>query len=300
MTTARRIDPSSTTDDLIVELQRHAVSEGANTMGWPGLTIYRFTQPAGLPPKPQAGTLAIGIVTQGGSATVVSGPRLNLHRQIAHSAPHRPCLCMVLQVDPRLIRRVWLAMAAHHPRLAPAVDDFDCTASQLDVDLLDSTVRFLRSLTSESDRRVLAPLYLEEAVYRVLQGEQCARLVGVALHRERGPVAETLEFIDDNLHEPLTVAGLARRVHLSSSSLSRVFREATGRSPYQYVKEARLTRARELLAGGHLGIAGVAYLVGYTSISHFIKEFRNRFGMTPGDYADTVTAQGRRSRTSIA
>jgi AraC-like DNA-binding protein len=59
----------------------------------------------------------------------------------------------------------------------------------------------------------------------------------------------------------------------------------TGRSPYQYVKEARLDRARQLLDDGRLGIAHVAHSVGYTSVSHFIKGFRARFGVTPGDYA---------------
>jgi AraC-like DNA-binding protein len=51
------------------------------------------------------------------------------------------------------------------------------------------------------------------------------------------------------------------------------------------VKETRLDRARQLLDGGRLGIAHVAHSVGYTSVSHFIKGFRVRFGVTPGDYA---------------
>ena len=60
----------------------------------------------------------------------------------------------------------------------------------------------------------------------------------------------------------------------------------TGRSPYQFVKEMRLDRARELLIDGQLAVARVSKEVGYGSVSHFISEFRARFGVTPRTYSD--------------
>jgi AraC-like DNA-binding protein len=48
----------------------------------------------------------------------------------------------------------------------------------------------------------------------------------------------------------------------------------------------RLDRARELLLDGRLSVTDVSRAVGYSSASHFIKEFRSRFGTTPRAYVD--------------
>ena len=88
------------------------------------------------------------------------------------------------------------------------------------------------------------------------------------------------------MSEPLTVSDLAERVSLSPSAFSHLFREVTGKSPYQFVKEMRLNRARELLVEGeaerHAGFPGGRL----RSTSHFINEFRSRFGATPRAYSD--------------
>jgi transcriptional regulator GlxA family with amidase domain len=145
----------------------------------------------------------------------------------------------------------------------------------------------MRSLTADSDRRVLAPLYLQELVYRILQRDRFSKLLLIAGQQADGnSVAAALNYINAHLSEPLTVEVLAGQVNLSSSAFSRRFRELTGRSPYQFVKESRLERARELLLERRLGVGDISAAVGYASQSHFTKEFRARFGTTPGEYAD--------------
>ena len=71
---------------------------------------------------------------------------------------------------------------------------------------------------------------------------------------------------------------------LSPSAFAHLFRDVTGRSPYQFVKEMRLDRARELLLDGQYTVARISKEVGYASVSHFISEFRGRFGVTPRAY----------------
>jgi transcriptional regulator GlxA family with amidase domain len=148
-------------------------------------------------------------------------------------------------------------------------------------------VRFLRSIETGADRRVLAPMYLREMVYRVLQREQYARLLAIAAAESASnPVSAVLEYVRAHLSDPLTVADLAEQVSLSPSAFAHLFRDVTGRSPYQFVKEMRLDKARELLIDGQLAVVRVAQEVGYGSVSHFISEFRSRFGVTPGTYSD--------------
>jgi AraC-like DNA-binding protein len=79
---------------------------------------------------------------------------------------------------------------------------------------------------------------------------------------------------------------MAEQVSLSPSAFAHLFRDVTGRSPYQFLKEMRLDRARELLVDGNLAVARVSKEVGCASVSHFISEFRVRFGVTPRAYCD--------------
>jgi AraC-like DNA-binding protein len=79
---------------------------------------------------------------------------------------------------------------------------------------------------------------------------------------------------------------MADLVNLSPSAFAHLFRDVTGRSPYQFLKEMRLDRARELLVDGSFTVARISKEVGYASVSHFISEFRARFGVTPRGYCD--------------
>jgi AraC-like DNA-binding protein len=82
---------------------------------------------------------------------------------------------------------------------------------------------------------------------------------------------------------------MADLVNLSPSAFAHLFRDVTGRSPYQFLKEMRLDRARELLIDGNFTVARISKEVGYASVSHFISEFRGRFGVTPRAYCDANT-----------
>lgn len=284
---------------LVTELHSRALIEGANVGLWPGLTIYRFTRPT-QPRWEEIASLSIGIIVQARRASiavherrlcgqgnyVVIGNRRHFDCRILAAEPDQPILCFVLEIDPQLVRLVSAGMRGPDVAVDRPDDDGRCEVSRLDEELTNTVLRFLGALSAGCDRRILAPLYLQEMVYRVLQREQRTRLIQLAAYQAMGnPVGAALDYIDEHLAEALTVDTLAAQACLSPSAFSRVFRAKTGRSPYQYVKETRLDRARQLLDEGRCGVSTVSRAVGYVSVSHFIKEFRSRFGATPGDYA---------------
>lgn len=291
----------SLSEHLLAELSKRAGVQGANAGRWPGLTIYRFTRPT-QPRWNEIESLSICVIAQGsGAITVIGGRRLygQIHYivigsgrhfdcQILEASPDQPALCFVVEIPPQLVRSISVSMhGLHASSEQPVGPSEECAVSTPGADLVDTVVRFVGSLSAGCDRRVLAPLHLRELVYRTLRSEQRGRLLQLAAYQAKGnPIAAALDYIPAHLAEPLTVHTLAAQVSLSPSAFSRTFREVTGRSPYQYVKEARLDRARRLLDEGRLSVADVSRSVGYTSVSHFIKGFRSRFGVTPGDYAD--------------
>ena len=287
---------------LIAELSQRALAEGGNTGVWPGLTIYRFTSPTG-PSWEEIQSLSLCIVAQGRKAVTVDGAtyeydpfqylvlnsHLHFQAEILEATPAKPFISFVLQIDPSVVRQVTSDMLErrtttfrhHEPADPPAF------VSALDQELAGAVLRFLQSIDNGADRRVLAPMYLKEMVYRVLQREQYARLLEIAAtEAANNPVSAVLEYMRDQLSDPLTVADMAERVSLSPSAFAHLFREITGRSPYQFLKEMRLDKARELLIDGQLAVARVSKEVGYGSVSHFIREFRARFGVTPRAYSD--------------
>lgn len=305
MTFTSQMEQLLTTGDLIAELAARAPKIGGNDGGWPGLTIYRFHEPTE-PTWEEIKSLSIGIVAQGRKAVIVEGSTYNydpfnylvlsshLHfqAQILEATPRKPFLSFVLQVDPALVKKVSADMidrrtAAGFPPVKTSPASEKGMVSALDPELMSVVIRFLQSLESGADRRVLTPIYLQEIVYRVLQREQFARMLHIAAKQAGGnPVSAALTYIREHYAEPVTVNDMAERVNLCPSSFSHLFREVTGSSPYQFLKEIRLDRARELLLEGRLSVTDVSRAVGYSSASHFIKEFRARFGTTPRAYVD--------------
>ena len=77
----------------------------------------------------------------------------------------------------------------------------------------------------------------------------------------------------EQLAEEISTETLAELVELSPFHFSRVFKQATGMSPLQFVTRERITRAQQLIRETSRSLIEVALEVGYTSPSHFAKSF---------------------------
>src|ERR1700749_2348315 len=207
--------------DLIAELSRRAPLVGGNTNAWPGLTIYRFTSPAG-PTWEEIQSLSLCIVAQGRKAVTIDGQTyfydpshylvLNNHMhfqaEIVEASVGLPFLSLVLQIEPALVRQVSSDMlerrtTAFRSRDAQARPAQAACVSALDQELLGAVLRFLQAVRTGTDPRVLAPLYLQEMVYRVFQREQYARLLDLAAAESASnPVSAALEYVRGPLSEP--------------------------------------------------------------------------------------------------
>ena len=90
--------------------------------------------------------------------------------------------------------------------------------------------------------------------------------------------------IDDMLKQidrPLVVSEMARRVNLSRSRLTHLFRSEIGCSPGRYLRQARLDRARQLVEESSLSIKEIMARVGFNDPSHFTRDFARRHGASP-------------------
>jgi transcriptional regulator GlxA family with amidase domain len=101
-------------------------------------------------------------------------------------------------------------------------------------------------------------------------------------------VLQAQQQLQDRLHEPLTIAGIAARLGCSTRTLNRRFRAATGLSPGAYLRQQRMTAAEELLRATNLSVGEVAWQVGLQDVSFFASVFRQHTGLTPARYRRSV------------
>lgn len=87
---------------------------------------------------------------------------------------------------------------------------------------------------------------------------------------------------------PVQVA--AQRALMSPSKFKTLFRQMFGHSYYQFYKNVRMHKARELLMARQMNVSEVGYLLGYNNLSKFTRAFKNVFAVTPGRIAGAAGA----------
>lgn len=97
-------------------------------------------------------------------------------------------------------------------------------------------------------------------------------------------VQEAKKYISEHLSENLTVKTISSVIHMSQSHFSRVFKQQTGFSPYDYVLITRLNRAKDYLQKTELSISEIAYETGFNSESNFIFFFTTNTGISPSKF----------------
>lgn len=97
-------------------------------------------------------------------------------------------------------------------------------------------------------------------------------------------IRQAVDLLAERLHEPLSLAILAKECGLSVSRLAHLFRAQIGMAPQQYLEELRLQRAAQLLRATSMRISEIATEAGYASAFYFSARFRRKFGMAPSEY----------------
>ncbi len=97
-------------------------------------------------------------------------------------------------------------------------------------------------------------------------------------------VSPILDYIRDNLTEPLTLDLIANEFFISKHYLCRIFKTATGFSVMEYIIYSRVLRARQLLKEG-VSVQQAGERSGFSDNSHFIRTFGHLTGTSPGRYA---------------
>lgn len=100
-------------------------------------------------------------------------------------------------------------------------------------------------------------------------------------------VRKIIEYIYDHLDEKLTVYELAEKAKLNVTYFSRLFKKETGQNVNEFVHEAKISTAENMLRYSEFSYSEIALSLGFSSQSAFITLFRSKTGMTPKKYRDS-------------
>lgn len=103
-------------------------------------------------------------------------------------------------------------------------------------------------------------------------------------------IEKSMQFLEQNIDNPdLMIENFARHLGMSRTSYYNRMKEVAGVSPVEFVRQMRIKRALKYLENGGLTISEVAYRTGFSDPKYFSRCFKAEMGMTPSQYAASVS-----------
>jgi AraC-like DNA-binding protein len=101
-------------------------------------------------------------------------------------------------------------------------------------------------------------------------------------------IVKALRYLSEHINENPTVAMLSELSSVSEVYFRKQFKKYVGATPIEYRNSLRLDRARAYLEYGEISVQEISDMLGYATVSHFIKEFRIRYGCPPLQYRKQI------------
>lgn len=101
---------------------------------------------------------------------------------------------------------------------------------------------------------------------------------------DRNYVSLAKDFMMTYYNANIKLEDICRQIHLSPHYFIRMFKEATGQSPHEFLIDFRVSKAEEMLKKGNYSIEEIARFNGFINLSHFSSLFKKERGMTPSRY----------------
>lgn len=149
----------------------------------------------------------------------------------------------------------------------------------------------MRQISAEAREGALGGALYVESVARCLIVHLLRRYASIANRHRSVPGGLSprqqrviIDHIEDNMAEPMTLAGMAAELGLTPCLFARMFRKSFGRPPYAHVMGLRLKRARNLLEQSDMPIKQVAAVCGFNDQAHLTRLFSRTHGQAPAGF----------------
>lgn len=124
---------------------------------------------------------------------------------------------------------------------------------------------------------------------RECENPSMGRLQGAnTVHSENEIIRSAQQYISEHIREKLSVPLVAKAVDVSPSYLTVLFHKNLQISPGEYVRRLKLQESKQMIRENNLNFTEIAAALQYSTVHHFSRQFKEKFGITPTEYAKSV------------
>ena len=109
-----------------------------------------------------------------------------------------------------------------------------------------------------------------------------------SVHSENEIIRKAQQYISSHIREKLSVPLVARQVDVSPSYLTALFHKNLQISPGEYIRRIKLQESKQMIRENDLNFTEIAAALQYSTVHHFSRQFKEKFGITPTEYAKSV------------
>lgn len=118
--------------------------------------------------------------------------------------------------------------------------------------------------------------------------EESSIQASTSLNNENEIIRRAQQFVADHVCQKLNVPILAQNTQVSPSYLTALFQKHLQISPGEYIRRIKLQKSRQMIREGNLNITQISEALQYSTIHHFSRQFKEKFDITPSEYAKSV------------
>ena len=108
------------------------------------------------------------------------------------------------------------------------------------------------------------------------------------IHSENEIIRQAQQYISTHIREKLSVRLIAQQVDVSPSYLTVLFQKNLQISPGEYIRRIKLQESKQMIRENNLNFTEIAAALQYSTVHHFSRQFKEKFGITPTEYARSV------------
>ena len=109
-----------------------------------------------------------------------------------------------------------------------------------------------------------------------------------SVNKENEIIRRAQQYISTHVREKLSVPIVAKNTRVSASYLTALFQKHLQISPGEYIRRIKLQESRQMIREGEMNLSQIASALQYSTIHHFSRQFKEKFGISPSEYAKSV------------
>lgn len=215
--------------------------------------------------------------------TLLIFPEYSVHS--ARSYPGESYKCYVLTVNSNILKSVLEDNYGHYEYLRDSQNPLMIPLNDTDCERLFNSMKRLEDSQNEPIFNQASHLFETLALIdELVPDNKISKPNTDHLSVSNKTVNCIIEYISNNLSEPLQVKDIADKLYLSADYISKIFKKYTGTTITNYITMQRISLSRKLLSEGY-SVPEVQEKMGYSSYSYFFRTFKKLVGKTPKEFA---------------